>query len=290
MTLRIEPYKAFSKGARELSNRCGILRATKKQTAKHGTFGTLLNWGNSERRFANATYINNPEAVAIASNKLSTAKCLGDAGVPQPVYTTRRSVAEEWAAGGTMVCCRKLLRASEGRGLVLYEAPATGALRSAGGGGGGRDLGDGRDDGRGRMVDAPLYTKYFKKAEEYRVHVFDGVVIDVQQKRKRQEVDNEDVNYQIRNSRNGWVFCRDGVDCPDLVTSASIAAVTALGLDFGAVDVGFNVHRGEAAVFEVNTAPGLEGTTLDRYFEAIAGRLGYIRNGAYGRRRRGEKV
>ena len=31
MTLRIEPYKAFSKGAKALSLRCGILRATKKQ-------------------------------------------------------------------------------------------------------------------------------------------------------------------------------------------------------------------------------------------------------------------
>jgi hypothetical protein len=75
--LRIEPYKPGSKGARALSKRTGILRATPKQVRRHGTFNTLLNWGSSERRFPNGEYINDPEAVAIASDKLLTARKLG---------------------------------------------------------------------------------------------------------------------------------------------------------------------------------------------------------------------
>jgi D-alanine-D-alanine ligase-like ATP-grasp enzyme len=40
-------------------------------------------------------------------------------------------------------------------------------------------------------------------------------------------------------------------------------------LDFGAVDVIYNRAQDKAYVLEVNTAPGLEGSTLDNYVEAI---------------------
>ena len=56
---------------------------------------------------------------------------------------------------------------------------------------------------------------------------------------------------------------------PDDVTKQALLAVDGLGLDFGAVDVGWNQHYQEATVYEVNTAPGLTGTTLDKYTNAI---------------------
>jgi D-alanine-D-alanine ligase-like ATP-grasp enzyme len=43
----------------------------------------------------------------------------------------------------------------------------------------------------------------------------------------------------------------------------------ALGLDFGAADVLFNARRNQAYVLEVNTAPGLEGQTVNDYAEAF---------------------
>lgn len=131
----------------------------------------------------------------------------------------------------------------------------------------------------------PLYTKYIKKSREFRVHIFRGRVIDVQEKRKRQEVPNDEVNYLIRNSHNGWVFCRDGVDCPDSILDLSIRAVSTLGLDFGAADIGWNDHYGRGYIFEVNTAPGLEGTTLDKYYEAICEVLPQVTHGRYRERR-----
>jgi glutathione synthase/RimK-type ligase-like ATP-grasp enzyme len=42
-----------------------------------------------------------------------------------------------------------------------------------------------------------------------------------------------------------------------------------MGLDFGAVDIGHRLIDNQFFVFEVNTAPGLEGTTLDKYAKAI---------------------
>jgi glutathione synthase/RimK-type ligase-like ATP-grasp enzyme len=115
-----------------------------------------------------------------------------------------------------------------------------------------------------------LYVQYKKKRDEYRVHMFRGGVIDVTQKRAvNQEDRTETFNRQIRNHGNGWVFCREDVDPPDAVWGQAYSAVRALGLEFGAVDVIWNDHYQTAYVLEVNTAPGLEGTTLERYVEAI---------------------
>jgi glutathione synthase/RimK-type ligase-like ATP-grasp enzyme len=259
MKIRIEPYKLWSGGAKALGLRAGILRATTRQVTKHGDFDLVINWGRSQRRF-NSEYINEPDQVVLASDKLRTAKNFSDNGVPQPDFTEDREVAKGWADDGCTVVCRKLLRASQGRGIVLATTSAD-------------------------VVRAPLYTKYVKKADEYRIHVAFGEVVDIQQKRRRLEVPDEEVNYQIRNAHNGWVFARDGVDCPAAVTAAGIAAVNALGLDFGAVDIGYNVHAGKGVVYEVNTAPGLEGTTLDTYYEAFLKRLPQLESGAHRRRR-----
>ena len=263
MKIRIEPYKRWSGGARALGKRCGILRATPKQVQKHGDFDYIINWGSNERKF-NGTYVNNPEAVRTATSKLETAQCLGNHGVPQPEYTTDSAVADTWIHDGETVVCRTLLRAQGGRGIVLAST-----------------------DSGNNLANAPLYTKYFKKAEEYRVHVVGGKVIDVQMKKKRQEVPNEQVNYQIRNSDNGWVYCRGGVNAPTCVTDAAVRAVSALGLDFGAADIGYNVHGKVCAVFEVNTAPGIEGTTCDKYFEALQITFPCLKGGMYKKRRAG---
>jgi D-alanine-D-alanine ligase-like ATP-grasp enzyme len=54
-----------------------------------------------------------------------------------------------------------------------------------------------------------------------------------------------------------------------MVTSEAIKAVNCLGLYFGAADVIWNDKEQRAYVLEVNTAPGLEGTTLENYANAF---------------------
>lgn len=281
--IRIEPYRIFSGGARALAKRAGILRTTRKQVAKHrGNFATIINWGNSERRFPNATYINAPESVTIASDKIQASEAFRQAGTPHPEFTTSQEEAQGWIERGDYVCARTLTRGSGGRGISIHgPAPEMGDDSGDTSGGGIA----GRTDAGRPLVRAPLYTKYEKKAEEYRVHIFDREIIDVQQKRKRQEVPNEEVDYQIRNADNGWVYCRGGVDAPQRVIRAALSAMAALDLDFGAVDVGYNVKHDTAMVYEVNTAPGLEGRTLDNYYRALVNRLPALRGGAYARRR-----
>jgi glutathione synthase/RimK-type ligase-like ATP-grasp enzyme len=119
------------------------------------------------------------------------------------------------------------------------------------------------------IVPAPLYTKYIKKISEYRVHVVGNAVIDVQKKMRRTDIPDEQVNWQVRSHSNGFIFGREGVVLPDAVTADCVRCVNELGLDFGAVDVIFNAHQETYYVLEVNTAPGLTGTTLVNYANAL---------------------
>jgi D-alanine-D-alanine ligase-like ATP-grasp enzyme len=143
---------------------------------------------------------------------------------------------------GATVFCRTLTRAHSGRGIHIATAPE-------------------------QIVDAPLYTKYIKKQKEFRVHVFKNKVIDLQEKRR--STDSPDSSFLIRNHANGFVFCRDDIVEPAPLRITAILAVKALGLDFGAVDVIYNHHYEACYVLEVNTAPGLEGTTLESYSKAF---------------------
>jgi len=115
---------------------------------------------------------------------------------------------------------------------------------------------------------APLYTEYIPKKAEYRFHVFGGEVIDIQQKRKKQGFDGER-DTRIRNVNNGYVYCRDGVNPPDGASALAIAAVAACGYQYGAVDVIYNERRNQCYVLEVNSRPGLMGTTLEKYAKAV---------------------
>lgn len=115
---------------------------------------------------------------------------------------------------------------------------------------------------------APLYTEYVPKKAEYRFHVFGGQVIDVQQKRKKQGFEGER-DTRIRNVNNGYVYCRDGITPPDGAADLAIRAVAACGYEYGAVDLIYNERRNRCYVLEVNSRPGLMGTTVEKYAEAL---------------------
>jgi hypothetical protein len=227
---------------------------------------TIINWGSSSAPagLAAATFINYPDQVKIAGNKLLTFKAfsdlernseewVNDGGNPldlvsYPEFTTDYETACEWVTSGTVVVCRTKLNGHSGAGIVL-------AARE-------EDV----------VRDCPLYVKYIKKAKEFRVHVAFGDVIDVQAKRQRTEFEGE-TNFAIRNHQNGWVYCREGIEEPDDLREQAQRALLTLGLDFGAVDIIYNQHYNKCYVLEVNTAPGLEGTSVEIYTNAFVNKL-----------------
>lgn len=238
---KVYPYKLFSESATAISQALGVKRIKPEGRYVPSSRTVVLNWGNSRVPFTHCTIINKPAAVALAANKLLTFQQLQRDGISIPEFTTNRTVAQGWVSRGLRIFARHKLNGHNGDGIEIIE-------------------------GGTQVVAAPLYVKYQRKDREYRVHVFNGRVIDVTEKRKRNGERGEHGSL-IRNLANGYVYCRDGVHASDNVINFSVRAVRSLGLDFGAVDI---IERnGMAWVLEVNSAPGISGTTLEKYLEAI---------------------
>lgn len=201
----------------------------------------VINWGCS--KLPNFVYnlqtsLNKPANVANATNKLETFEWWKLFGISHPEWTTDVMVAGNWP--GTIVC-RSNLNGFGADGITLVD---TGVIPN----------------------DTKLFVKYIKKRHEYRVHVFKDKVIDITWKRKKKGVGHDS---KIRNYKNGWVYCREDITEPADLRSLAVTAVNSLGLDFGAVDIIWNEKQNECYALEVNTAPGLVGTTLESYAKEI---------------------
>lgn len=168
--------------------------------------------------------------------------------IPIPGFTASRRIAQRWTTEGHRVYCRTELRGNSGRDIVIASTPE-------------------------EVVDAPLYTKEVVKRHEFRIHVFNGVVIDGVRKAFRPSIPQEERNRDIMNHAAGTIFVRSGnaleaAKNNEVMLNDCVRAVGAVGLNFGAVDV-MTDSDGNHYIIEVNTAPGLEGTTLTRYADAI---------------------
>ena len=235
-------------GGAALAAALGVLRVRRSSsTFVARSADTIINWGSSSmpEHLLSDNTLNKPVNVAMAVDKRRALNRLATAGVPHLVHTTERGVAQAWVSEGHTVMVRTTVNGHSGQGIIVI-AGDTGAQVI--------------------LAEAPLYTQYFKGREEYRVHVVAGEVVDVQQKKTREGMA---ADYRVRSYDNGWVFCRDNIEIHEAVLEASVSAVEALGLDFGAVDIKRNETNGDVAVLEVNTAPALTGTTLEKYTESF---------------------
>lgn len=253
---RILPYKQASGSAKALAAALGgkVLKlAGSAFTAKPDD--VVINWGNT-------TYIglhddwnvlNTPYAICLASNKKlffqeMEAKGLSDV-IPR-FWTSKSEVPDDCYP----VVCRTVLAGHSGAGVVIARTPA-------------------------ELVDCSLYVKYEKKKDEYRIHVgrriTDGTAgyeaFSIQRKARRLDTPPSEVNWQIRNHSTGFIYRRDGVVPPAAVIDGAKRALEASRLDFGAVDVIWNAQLGKAFVLEINTAPGLEGQTIQDYADFFKG-------------------
>lgn len=163
-------------------------------------------------------------------------------GVSAPGFARTRDGAH--GLGSKQVVCRALTNSSEGRGITICNA----------------------DDPA--MPNVPLYTAYIPKKKEFRVHIWNNKVIDVQEKRRRR-TDSTEKEYQVRNTANGYVFCRDNVNPPADCATTALGAVASLGRSYGAVDIIWNEKQNKCFVLEVNSRPGMQGTTVKKYADAI---------------------
>ena len=260
--VRVLPYKQGSRGAKALATALNgkVLKVEDSKFVPRSS-DVIINWGNSTEA-SRATLNNNGERLAQATNKRAFfEKLAGKDSLPR-FWTSQEDIPED----AFPVVCRQILQGHSGAGIVMAAD-------------------------RSSLVPCSLYTEYVKKKHEYRVHVgrrwvdfgvgtataigVEGEVvysvISVQQKKRRLE--HPDPNWQVRNHANGFIYARSDVNPPASVLKVAKDVLKELDLDFGAVDVIWNESEAKAYVLEINTAPGLEGSTVTDYkefFENVA--------------------
>jgi len=231
-------------------------------------FPLVLNWGSTVRPdWGNihgsmdacnkaGFWLNQQEAVGAAINKLSCFTKLTELEVPTVKWTTDKAQVTKWLKKGHSVFARSTLTGQGGAGITILTGE------------------------NATIPDAPLYTRNFPKTHEFRVHVFDGEVIDFAEKKSRLDNGNPIADRLVRNARNGWVFAHENLSASanvqDRLGSLAVRTLGALGLVSGCVDVLSVLDTDNdrtlknAVVCEVNTGPGLENTvTIEAYKNAI---------------------
>ncbi len=238
------PYNVGSGSAKILSGKFQTKRVRPDGKYKYFRNHIIVNWGNSHIPkwwTPNTKCLNHPDMVRRATNKLRTFTQLKAGGVSIPDYTNKAAEAVEWLKTGGVVVCRTTLSGHSGQGIVIAQK-------------------------EGEMVPAPLYTKHVRHKREFRVHVFNTTIIDAVEKRKSHEGVKDTF---VRSHDNGYVFCRENVVVPEAVKNEALQAIRVLGLFFGAVDIAYREKEKKAFVLEINTAPGIEGQTVDNYYRAF---------------------
>jgi hypothetical protein len=122
-----------------------------------------------------------------------------------------------------------------------------------------------------RPGQADYWSKREDIREEYRLHIFKGKSIRAGIKVPRQMDDNGNAitpHEWVRSFDAGWRIQYDGFKSDKTQREIAAKAVEALGLDFGAVDLGRRAD-GSLMVLEVNRAPGIEGGSVEAYVGAV---------------------
>lgn len=265
MAIILHPYNRSSAGVGELISAFrkiegpGVPRClVKVRTPPTSRKSLIVNWGIRGARYDQAAYpkvLNRYEATRLMTDKLRMFRHVGHDCTLVPEWTDVELKAREW---GATTVARYKTAGTGGDGLVLWE-PGGDALFPA---------------------KAPLYTRYERKTDEFRCHCFrdkqgNVTVRLVQKKGTRLGPDGKALNvgdWRVRNLENGFIFIKNNFETPKEVTDVASAFMRLFpGLDFCALDVIY--HSGskkqgtppKAFVLEGNTAPGLEGTTVDTY-------------------------
>jgi len=279
---------------KKLQEALGIQGGSKKPTGKK----LVIGWGaktNEATKFPKGIKtLNHPDAIRTNRNKfeamgvMATALNVGNS-THVPKYFTADRIKQELGAGNIALPLIGRTKFHQG-GKGFWPCPTTAQLDDA------------------LTAGAHHFIQMLPIKEEYRLHVFDGVVVHAVKKVKRSDTEFEKAfiedelarqkvlaeknndpfdeatatlmlrrqaknataggaNMLLRSNRLGWKFAIVKKYSKELGEVAA-KAVKALGLDFGAVDCCLDSND-VPYVFEVNSGPGLEGTSFTKYVEAF---------------------
>lgn len=238
--LCILPYKKFSKAGKELSKALRARRISTSELTSLPKDSKVINWGCVESS-DDERVLNKASIIRQSSNKKLFFQKMREKGLEAflpPFWVDRKDIPTDVYP----IVCRTVLAGHSGEGIVIAASPE-------------------------EIVPASLYVQYKKKRDEFRIHVgkFEGesIIISTQQKKRRLDV--EEPNWKVRNHQNGFIYARNELRIPPTVIDIAKKVLLASDLDFGAVDIIWNEEKKYGYCLEINTAPGLEGTTIGDY-------------------------
>lgn len=234
-------HPAGHRSARRLAAFLGI-PAVRHKAARALTTSLLLRWGSAARVAHTDTEIQPRSALIGYRTRTDQLTKLAEAGVQVPAFSTDRSDIE-----GPVLARRfsKGRQPSHGRGITVL-APTTQPTEAH-----------------------DLYMALIPKARQFRVHVVRQNDSFVTRTREVIPTYQKDLKAFVWNTHTGFTYRVVQGARPSGVIPASKAAVDALALDFGAVDV-ITDPKDSVFVLEVNTAPGLADPTLEWYANQFA--------------------
>lgn len=265
--------------------------------AQHGktkptgtTAKIVIGWGCKTKDKVNMTshiVLNHPDKIRINRNKYESLNLLKRAGVPIADYVDSAGVLAALSNARSainlpLVGRKKFHQGGKGFWTCLTKGQVRKAI----------------DQG------AEYFQNYLDITDEFRLHVFKGKVINMQKKVERSNMtsafkeqhgsrianiagknnvslDKQTMEYVldnlgkreerpdqiIKSNTRGWKFSQIKT-AKDGLRAAAINAVEAIGLDFGAVDCCLT-EGGSPYIIEVNTGPGLQGTSFDAYVKVF---------------------
>lgn len=255
MKLFLSPWRSAT--PRALSKHLGS-RLRRLDTVDRLKAQTIINWGCSSLHGCEGVRVlNKPSHVGTAANKKSALMWLTSKQVATLEWTINREIALDWNKKHSVVA-HSDVHGHSGSGLVRLEPGTT----------------------LDKFPYFELYTKYFQKDTEVRVlcirHGATYETMFLEKKRIKPERYADfglegKPDWFIRTYDNGWIFSREADPIPG-TTELAKATMLALGLDFGAVDILCKKKSDGtwgSLVGEVNTAPGLEGQTLEFFKDGL---------------------
>jgi glutathione synthase/RimK-type ligase-like ATP-grasp enzyme len=250
----------------------------------------VIGWGcKTKDRVAlkQHSVINHPDFIRTNRNKFETLKVLENSGVPVAAFADSDGIIatldnDRSVINLPVVGRRKFHQGGKGFWACLTKGQVRIAIQQG----------------------AEYFQNYLHIVDEYRLHVFQGKIINMQKKVQRNNMtrayqeqhgtrianiadknkvnlDKQTMDYVLENlgkreerpdqiiksNTRGWKFSQIKTVKTEL-KEAAINAVKAIGLDFGAVDCCI-VENGNPYIIEVNTGPGLQGTSFDAYVKTF---------------------
>jgi len=279
------------------------LKATHGKTKPTGTDKICICWGCKTKERINmgkTPVLNHPDRIRENRHKFETLKKLAAAGVYVGNHADAKTIIHALATptGDEPMALPVIGRKNYHQGgkdfhTCLTKSHVEIAIRAG----------------------AAYFRNFMDVKDEYRLHVFQGVVINAQRKTERKNLGDAYANQHgdriannaakknvkldkatmdhvlkdlggreghanqiIKSNTKGWKFSQIKlVNVKKNLQEAAIAAVEAAGLDFAAVDC-VMLNDGRAAIIELNTGPGLEGTSFEAYVKAFQEAIKAINN------------